>query len=134
MTFTVEGIPKALKRARINNKGTFYDPSKKDKQDFNLQCSKYAPGTPLKGNIRVWLKFSFKRPKSHFVSNNPKNKLKKTAPIDHTSKPDLDNLIKFVLDALNGSFYIDDSQIHRIQASKCYHQSGNNTQIQLLNI
>jgi Holliday junction resolvase RusA-like endonuclease len=32
-----------------------------------------------------------------------------------TSPPDLDNLIKFVLDALNGKLYADDSQIVRFR-------------------
>ena len=38
----------------------------------------------------------------------------------HQKKPDLDNLIKSVLDALNGVAYEDDSQIVRISASKYY--------------
>ena len=40
--------------------------------------------------------------------------------IGHTKKPDLDNLIKSVLDALNGVAFEDDSQIMRISASKYY--------------
>ena len=134
MMFVVKGIPKALKRARVSSKGTFYDPSKKDKQDFLLQCKNHAPGAPLKGEVRIWITFYFKRPKSHYVSNNPKNKLKNTAPVAHTSKPDLDNLVKFVLDALNGSFYIDDSQIHKIEALKKYHSENNSTQISIVNL
>lgn len=35
-------------------------------------------------------------------------------------KPDLDNIIKIVLDALNGSAYTDDKQVVRLDARKLY--------------
>jgi len=37
----------------------------------------------------------------------------------HTSKPDIDNLIK-VLDGLNGRAWIDDSQVTYVRATKNY--------------
>lgn len=40
--------------------------------------------------------------------------------IFHTKRPDLDNLIKFVKDCLNGVVYQDDSQVFSIQAEKRY--------------
>lgn len=40
--------------------------------------------------------------------------------IRHTKKPDVDNLVKAVLDALNGVAWEDDSQIVRLSASKEY--------------
>ncbi len=48
----------------------------------------------------------------------PKKKLK--ADVQHTKKPDLDNLIKFVKDCANGVLWHDDSQVNNIQASKLY--------------
>ena len=41
-------------------------------------------------------------------------------PMD--KKPDIDNLIKFVLDALQGqnAYFVDDSQVVRILAEKIY--------------
>lgn len=35
-------------------------------------------------------------------------------------KPDIDNLIKFILDAGNGFLFYDDSQIYEISAKKIY--------------
>ena len=40
--------------------------------------------------------------------------------ISHTKKPDLDNLVKLVLDAYNGVLYDDDSQIISRSLSKMY--------------
>lgn len=37
-----------------------------------------------------------------------------------TTKPDIDNVIKAVLDGLNGVAYADDSQVVALSASKCY--------------
>ena len=48
----------------------------------------------------------------------PKSKPKK---IKHwTTKPDLDNLIKSILDPLNGVFWRDDSIIIKLEATKSY--------------
>lgn len=44
--------------------------------------------------------------------------------IDHVKKPDLDKLIRAVLDALTGIGYEDDSQVMLIDATKRYVVSG----------
>lgn len=46
--------------------------------------------------------------------------MKPQAPTLHTRTPDTDNMAKFVLDALNRVFYVDDSQIIRIECEKAY--------------
>lgn len=38
----------------------------------------------------------------------------------HTSRPDVDNLLKLVLDAANGVLWVDDAQIASLGASKSY--------------
>lgn len=40
--------------------------------------------------------------------------------IKHTKKPDVDNLLKALLDALNGIAYADDAQIVKLSAQKVY--------------
>ena len=49
-----------------------------------------------------------------------KKKQTELVAMPHTKKPDLDNLVKAVLDALNGVAYMDDSRISNINASKEY--------------
>lgn len=64
---------------------------------------------PPTGPISVTLVFFFRRP-----HGAPK------ARIGHTVKPDLDKLIRAILDALKGILYKDDAQVIHVQASKHY--------------
>lgn len=75
-----------------------------------------------KHGIKLVLKFYMPRPKSHYGTGRNSGKIKASAPgyADHRSKPDLDNLIKGVMDGLTGALYEDDSQVRIIEASKHY--------------
>jgi Holliday junction resolvase RusA-like endonuclease len=112
--FCVAGIPRPLARARFAH-GRVYNPSSKDLQLFKSACAPSAPAVlSSTGPVGLDLVFSFARPVSHFG----KSGLKATAPRLHMQTPDLDNLIKFVGDALNGLFYTDDKQIVHMTARK----------------
>ena len=67
----------------------------------------------LTGPLTAILEFHFIPPKSW-------SKKKKSAAFDHAIKPDLDNLEKSVLDALEGICFENDSQICRKSSSKRY--------------
>lgn len=62
---------------------------------------------PVSGAVRVVVIFMMKPPKSV------------TRRYPHV-KPDLDKLIRAVLDGLTGVAYEDDSQVVSIESSKCY--------------
>ena len=49
----------------------------------------------------------------------------------HTSKPDVDNLAKAVLDALNGILYEDDSQVVMLAVTKQYAKEEPGTMVTL---
>ena len=67
--------------------------------------------------LTVDLTFSFKPPESWVNSK----RLEATSGLTkHITVPDLDNLIKAVLDALNGIAYNDDKQIVELKAKKIY--------------
>jgi len=108
--------PTAQQRPRVTRSHT-YDPSKKDKVDFLKSVMTQLPKAPLTSSILIRIDFYFKRPKSHFTS---KGELSRFAPREYTKKPDIDNLIKFVLDALNGHLYVDDAQVISLAARKLY--------------
>ena len=125
MKFEIEGKPLPLSRPYYS-KTAIFDRSKKDKELFSLQCSYMKPKEPLEGPLSLDLEFYFERPKSHFRTGKYSHLLKKECTIYHKNTPDLSNLIKFVEDALIGSFYRDDRQIVIINAIKYYCHNGNN--------
>jgi Holliday junction resolvase RusA-like endonuclease len=67
--------------------------------------------------LHVSLRFSFLRPKSHLKKNG---ELRKGAPVAMTRKPDIDKLVRPVLDALTGIVWRDDSQVTSHYADKSY--------------
>ena len=113
--FRVECNPVAQKRHRHTTVGKFvrvYDPSAKDKAALVKLCMPYAPASPFEGPLKVDLDFWIPRPKSHYGTGKNSHVLKEQHSDGyHTQKPDIDNLRKLVMDALNGVFWVDDSQI-----------------------
>jgi Holliday junction resolvase RusA-like endonuclease len=75
--------------------------------DVKLWASKFAPKKPLTGPLKITARFFVPRPK------RPKS----VRPI---TRPDLDNYLKGVLDALNEMIWQDDSQIVALDAEKFY--------------
>ena len=111
--------PVSLKRHRHRLKGGTYDPSKKDKDDF-IKSIENFPSDKMTKPIKCVLNFYCKRPKNHFRTGSKSHILKDTSPKYNTNNKDLDNMVKFVLDALNDKLYTDDSLIFEITCSKMY--------------
>ena len=97
-----------------------YDPSSKDKDRFKKESAEFAPKHPLEGAISVSMVFSMPRPRSHYRGGRFSHLLKGSSPNRHISRPDLDNIIKFYLDAMTGMFWKDDAYVCTIEASKNY--------------
>ena len=78
-----------------------------------------AGRNPLAGPLFVRVRFAFALPKS---------KHRKRHPIEtetaHTSKPDVDNLLKALFDAGTGVLWLDDDQITKLVAEKVYAAQG----------
>lgn len=131
--FTIYGDPVSLKRHRDTTVKTKdgrtirkkYDPSSTDKQTFVWKAiAEYKPKSPIQGPIKLTLTFYLARPKSHFSKGKDKGKLLPSAPAFHISKPDLDNMVKFVKDALNSIYWKDDSQIYSLGDTKKVYTTG----------
>jgi Holliday junction resolvase RusA-like endonuclease len=116
---TIHFEPVSLKRHRHRLKGGTYDPSKKDKDDF-IKVIENFPEEKMTKPIRCVLNFYCKRPKTHYKSGKNAHMLKDTSPKYNINNKDLDNMVKFVLDALNDKLYTDDSLIFEISCSKLY--------------
>ena len=112
--------PTALKRPRLVRSNVVYDPSKKDKKEWLQTVLQYIPKQAYKGPLMINLEFYFKRPKNHYRSGKYCDQLKPSAPMIHTFMPDIDNLSKFILDAMNAHFFEDDRQVVELNSHKEY--------------
>lgn len=81
---------------------------------YTLQSKEYFE----KGQaIKVAILFGLPIPKT--ATKKRREEMEK-GTIDHIKRPDVDNLVKAVLDALNGVAYEDDAQIVLVAAAKRY--------------
>ena len=122
LSWRVDGQPVPQKRHRHTHAGRVYDPSTIPKRDFLDATRRLIPGlAPLQGPLTAHLEFRFARPKSHYRKHGA---LRKSAPTHHTQTPDVDNLIKFVFDAINGHVFSDDKQVTSVYAVKRWAKTG----------
>jgi Holliday junction resolvase RusA-like endonuclease len=122
VSFSVMGEPMAKERGRvavIGGHAMVYTPAKtrKAEETFAARAMRFAPPEPTLDALEVELTFVLSPPQSW-----PKWKAEAVAEglIPHTTRPDLDNYVKLVLDALNGVFFVDDKQITGIVGRKKY--------------
>ena len=79
---------------------------------------------PLNGPVQLEVTFYFPRPQSHYGTGRNATTLKASAPVHHSSVPDLSKLIRSTEDALTeAGIWRDDSRVTRIRASKIYSTS-----------
>ena len=67
--------------------------------------------------------FYIGRPKHHYGTGKNKRKLKKSSPLLHISKPDIDNLQKMVYDCFNQVVWVDDSLVCETHSRKEYSEN-----------
>ena len=118
----IPGKPVAQKRPRFARRGKFvttYSDQETEAGRFFLLARDQVK-EKLSGAIKVTALFRSIRPKSHYGTGKNAAIIKQGAPIFHTKKPDVDNLVKFFMDCLNGLAWDDDCQIVDIRAIKAY--------------
>ena len=101
-----------------------YDPNHKDKNQIWLQIAKHKPRKPFVGDLMVKAIFTIPYPKKFYRTGKFKHLLKDNIPEYVSVRPDLDNYVKLLLDVLNRWFYVDDSQVVKLQAEKVYGMKG----------
>ncbi len=73
------------------------------------------------GPVSISVIFTMPRLKGHYGTGSKAALIKQNAPLYHTSKPDLDKLLRCVKDALTGVIWKDDSQVAIVsRLSKSY--------------
>ena len=112
-------VPMSAPRPRFSKNGRVFSPPKYE--DYKSKISSQYKGYFFGDNfIKIKICFEFKVPKSY-------NKEKRSKALEGILRPtqkDTDNLVKGILDALNGVSFTDDRYIYYIQAEKRY--SDNN--------
>jgi Holliday junction resolvase RusA-like endonuclease len=119
MKIFIPGEPIAQPRVKVSTQGGFArayvdakHPIHAYKQAIRLAYVN-AGGEVLEGPVSVRIVCLFERPKSH-------SKKRRQDPEPKITKPDLDNVGKAILDALNEIAYNDDGQVYRLTVEKWY--------------
>lgn len=116
-SFTILGSPKAWQRHRASRFSGMYDPNTSDKAVLVSQFSdEFGKDFPMiQGEVILEIKSYKPIPKSMPKSTAALYEAGLMQPI---SKPDVDNYIKLIQDAINGVIYNDDAQIIKIVSEK----------------
>ena len=115
--FKVPGKPHGKERPRVVN-GHAYTPEKtKAFEQAVAWAYKAAGGKMMEGYIEVNVTAFYDIPKN---TSKKSRELMERGIILPMKKPDVDNVVKAVLDALNGIAYKDDNQVVRETGAKFY--------------
>ena len=82
--------------------------------------------TRAAGPVTVHATFRLPRPAGHYGTGRNANTLRPAAPVVPATKPDLDKLVRAVLDAITaaGTVWADDARVVEITAAKVYGTPG----------
>ena len=117
--FTVPGSPVGKGRPRMTRTGHTYTPEKTARYE-NLVALEYqtqCAGQFFEGAVRMTVRCYYGIAKS---DSKKRRAAKLEGNIRPTKKPDCDNVLKSIADALNGIAYADDAQIVHATVEKWY--------------
>lgn len=122
ISFTVYGDPVAQGRPKATTFGghvRLYDPKKsRDYKDFvKITASEHAPEKLFSGPVYMVVNFYRPIPKSFSKKKTAAAEAGELRPV---TKPDTDNLVKGIKDALKNVIWKDDSQVVDLRAAKWY--------------
>ena len=123
ITMTIPGKPISKARPRFFRRGNFvgtYNSQMTEEGKFIFQVqSKLPPGfKPVTGPCLVELCFEMPIPKS--AKKHQLHQIEQNLPWYHDKKPDIDNLVKFVLDSIRNIIISDDASVSSLRAVKRY--------------
>jgi len=128
--FEVRGEPKPQPRPRAFVRKTSFGPiarvydagTAENWKSLVAEAARpFIPVEPLTGPLSLSVEFWLPRPATHFIASKRERGLKQNAPTFHTSRGDVDNFSKAVMDALTVlRLWHDDEQVAELVASKRY--------------
>ena len=116
MIFTVEGEPRGKQRPRLTRSGIVYTPSETTRYEKSVKAAYLmAGGRKINGPVKVTVWAFLKIPASKSAKARAQMRGEPA-----TKKPDIDNILKIILDGLNGAAYEDDKQVVEAVVYKGY--------------
>lgn len=117
MNLTIYGKPQPKERPRVY-KGHGITPIRTRNYEAKVAAEWRANyPKPLEGDLRVWITFYMPTPISW---SKTKKERAERGIIRPSVRPDIDNLVKIILDGLNGVAFADDKQVVELTAAKYY--------------
>ena len=121
VSFTVHIAPVAKARPRVSMRhGRAFAYTPKKSADYERLIAEHCPKAPMDGPLALNLQFGIPIPGSW---SKQKKADALSGVIRPTSRPDIDNYIKAVMDAVNGLAYHDDAQVVSLFAKLVYSES-----------
>jgi Holliday junction resolvase RusA-like endonuclease len=119
----VNGVPKAQPRPRMTASGHVYNPSSADAWKEQVKASFYSCRRPtITAPVRLRVSFFLPRPKGMKTAGE--------YAVPHGKKPDVDNLLKAVMDAMtDAGVWKDDALVYATEVSKWYANRKTGAQI-----
>ena len=118
-TFVVDGLPVAKARPRLTRTGHAYTPAKTRAYELRISQMFRAKYVMLPRNKPVMLSVIARFPIPNYAKR--KTKLDKILEGEiYGHRPDMDNIMKSVLDGLNGVAYTDDALVYCLYGRKEY--------------
>ena len=122
-SFVVPGPPRGKGRPRFGQGRTFTDKKTVAYERTVKQAALESGGELIDGPVAISVEAFMPRPKSR-PSSVTKADWKSGEALPHVARPDADNLLKVVCDALNGVAYRDDAQVWWTLVRKRYAAEG----------
>lgn len=119
--FEMIGDPVGKARPRMNTRtGRAYTPTNTKLYEYSLRqwfIREYPNFKPIESRVKVTIIAYFSVPKSTSKKKEAEMLNQNISPV---KKPDIDNIIKIVLDAMNKFAFRDDTQVTELEIKKKY--------------
>ena len=121
LQFTLPGRPQPKQRPRVLKSGITYTPRETVLYEEQIiqaaRQSELLPKSPTAEPLKLIIWCFMPIPTSWRKSKQEAARKGKIYPVN---RPDIDNLAKIVMDALNGIAYVDDAQVVQLVINKKY--------------
>jgi Holliday junction resolvase RusA-like endonuclease len=118
LSIVIPGKPQGKDRPRfVRATGRVYTPAETLRAEERIRAAWREAGGPVWGGpLSVFVTVSTPRPKGHYLKGGGLSAEGRRRRYPDNQKPDLDNVLKLCLDALNGHAFKDDVQVIQAHA------------------